>query len=594
MRRSAAAILVISASWLLLGSAYYPKWTKPFSEATISWDVSGYYHYLPGIFIYHDLKRQDWMTYVNDTYLPSPAYDQSFIHAASGQRVNKYAIGQAVMYTPFFLLAHAYAAATGQFPADGYSRPYQVAIWLASLLVSILGLILLRRILLRYFSDATSAWTLLALGLATHWAEYAAIGNGMNHTWLFTLLCGIILFTIRFYERADWPSAVGLGLLTGLAVLTRPTEITWILVPLLWGITSLRDRLHTLAAEWTKILAAVLIAAALLSLQPIYWKYATGEWIVYTYGDQGFRWLHPKVGHGLWGVKIGWWTYTPIMLLAMWGWRALSRRHPAVFWAILSTTVLAVYITICWSHFEMGGGLGQRNLIQAYPLFAFPLAAAIEGLTARRIGYLAWTGLFAANLYLNAWWIHQAHRGGFFQAGQMTWPYFFRIIGRPLPDGDYLKLLDTDEYFDGTPLQAERVFSASFDSDTSSITVPLPGGGRALILDKTRQTYGPIDLPMQPGAAPWMRLEADVNVATREWEVWKFTQWIVQFHRGQEVVKTKLIRLQRLLPEEHMTRHICFDVRIPAEGFDRCTMTLWHAGSEGTLVVDNLQASRFH
>ena len=591
--KSTHALLLVALAWLLLGSLYYPKWAKPWSEAAISWDVSGYYHYLPGIFIYHDLKRQDWMTYVNETYLPSPAYDQSFVHEGSGNRVNKYAIGQAVMYTPFFLVAHAYAKVTGQYPADGYSRPYQVAIWFGSLLVSILGLVLLRRILLRYFSDGTVAWTLLALGLATHWAEYAAIGNGMNHTWLFTVLCGIILCTIRFYKRKDWPSALGLGLLIGLAVLTRPTEIIWALVPLLWGMTAIGERLSWLAGQWQKVAVAVVIAAGIISIQPLYWHYVSGDWIVYSYGDQGFNWLKPKIWRGLMGVNIGWWTYTPLMLFAMFGWRGLRRRHPGVFWSTLIPSVLAVYITLSWSHFEQGGGLGQRNLIQVYPLLAFPLAAAIEGLTTLRFGRWVWIGFFLANVYYNAWWIHQAHKGGFFRAGQMTTPYFLRVAGRPHPEEDYVKLLDTREYFDGTPAHADLIHEETFDADTTSATAPMPGGSRALILDKGRQSFGPVDLPVKPGESPWIRLEADFTVTAREWDTWKFTQWIVQFHRGPDVVKTNLIRVQRLLPEDHVTQHIFFDVKVPAEGFDRCTMTFWHADSQGVLAVDNIKVSRF-
>ena len=44
---------------LLAGGAffYYPKWEQSGTEATISWDVAGYYLYLPAVFIYGDLKH---------------------------------------------------------------------------------------------------------------------------------------------------------------------------------------------------------------------------------------------------------------------------------------------------------------------------------------------------------------------------------------------------------------------------------------------------------------------------------------------------------------------------------------------------------
>ena len=103
--KSSTSIIIIALVWAYLGFSYYPKWEKPWSEATISWDVSGYYHYLPAIFIYHDIKQQNWMNDINSKYLPSPAYDQAFGHHDSGNKVNKYAIGQAVLYSPFFFAA---------------------------------------------------------------------------------------------------------------------------------------------------------------------------------------------------------------------------------------------------------------------------------------------------------------------------------------------------------------------------------------------------------------------------------------------------------------------------------------------------------
>ncbi len=591
--KSAHALILVAIIWFLLGAVYYPKWTKPWSEATISWDVSGYYHYLPAVFICHDLRTQSWMQGINEKYLPSPAYDQAFDHAPSGHKVNKYAIGQAVLYTPFFLLGHAYAVLSGSYPADGYSRPYQLAIWIGSLLASLLGLWYLRRILLQYFGDKVVMWTLLALGLGTHWMEYAAISNGMNHTWLFTLLCLLILSTIRFYKRGDWTSALGIGTSLGLAILTRPTEIVWVLVPLLWGVTSVRERATFLKQHLSQTLVAIGICAAIMSLQVIYWKYAAGEWIVYSYGDQGFNWLHPKIWRGLMGVNIGWWIYTPLMLVAIAGWPGLYRKHRSVFWPAVLTTTLAIYITLSWAHFESGGGLGQRNLIQIYPLMAFPLAMSIEQLIRTAFGKIFWLVVFVLNVYYNGWWMHQAHNGGFFQAGQMTTPYFYHVVGRLHPDRDLFKLLDTREYYQGIPRDPKVIWQIDVEQDTQFCHTPWPAGGTAVCLTAENQFIGPISLPLNAECNPWLRVEADFMVMTREWDVWKYAQWIVQFYRGDQAIKTNLIRVQRLVTQEQLATHVFFDVRIPDQPYDRCTMTLWNGGSAQTLLVDQLKVSCF-
>lgn len=591
--KSIHAVILIAIIWIILGAVYYPKWNKPYSEATISWDVSGYYHYLPAIFIYKDIKSQAYMKEINKKYLPSPAYDQAFDHSHSGNKVNKYAIGQAVLFSPFFFIAHAWAILTHSSSSDGYSKPYQIAIWLGSILFSILGLILLRKILLHYFDDSIVMWTLLALGLGTHWMEYAAISNGMNHTWLFTLLCAMILFTIRFYKKADWTSAVGIGFSLGLAVLTRPTEIILVLIPILWGIGSIKDRFTFLASGWLKIFVAIIICGLIMSIQLIYWKYAAEEWIVYSYGGQGFNWFNPNIWRGLMGAKIGWWLYTPIMLLTMFGWYGLCKSRPSIFWPTFVTGILAIYITLSWGHWEEGGGLGQRNLIQAYPLFAFPLATVISWFCSKPPGKWIWIIILIANMYYTGWWVHQAHKGGFFHPGQMNTPYFYSVAGRLFPDRDMFKLLDTREYYKGTPKAERVIFSEDFELDSLACEIFLADTTKSACLNGEAQYLGPYLISLDNTCQAWIRLEGDFTIQTREWDSWKFTQWIVHFFKGEETIKTNFIKLQRLLPADQLPVHLFFDVRIPDVDFDKCTMTFWNAGSSNTIMIDNLQVSCF-
>lgn len=82
-------------------------------------------------------------------------------------------------------------------------------------------------------------------------------------------------------------------------------------------------------------------------------------------------------------------------------------------------------------------------------------------------------------------------------------------------------------------------------------------------------------------------------IQTHEWDVWKYAQWIVQFYQGETVIKTNLIRVQRLLPVDQVATHVFFDVRLPDAPYDRCTMTLWNGGSTQTLLMDNLKVGCF-
>ena len=49
---------------------YYPKWQQDRSEASIGWDVSGYYWYLPAFFIYDDPYQLSFANDVREKYHP--------------------------------------------------------------------------------------------------------------------------------------------------------------------------------------------------------------------------------------------------------------------------------------------------------------------------------------------------------------------------------------------------------------------------------------------------------------------------------------------------------------------------------------------
>ncbi|MBK8652918.1 MAG: glycosyltransferase family 39 protein [Haliscomenobacter sp.] len=167
----------------------------------------------------------------------------------NGNYVLKYSCGQAILFSPFFFLAHCYAKLNDTFPADGFSVPSQFMISMGCLLMAFLGMWVLRRILLRYFSDSSVAVSLILLVLGTNYFEYGTLGSALTHSNLFTLYALLILLTIRFYEKPTYWKAVGIGGLVGLAALVRPTEILSALIPLLWGLTpnfrsSLADKME--------------------------------------------------------------------------------------------------------------------------------------------------------------------------------------------------------------------------------------------------------------------------------------------------------------------------------------------------------------
>jgi hypothetical protein len=72
--------LLLCSCWILIvGLFYYPKWEQGGTEATLSWDVSGYYFYLPSALIYHDLGKQQFKDSLLAKYNPASSPYQSYL-----------------------------------------------------------------------------------------------------------------------------------------------------------------------------------------------------------------------------------------------------------------------------------------------------------------------------------------------------------------------------------------------------------------------------------------------------------------------------------------------------------------------------------
>ena len=105
----------------------------------ISWDVFGYYLYLPAKFIHHDLGIRNfaWVQEILNTYHPTVGFYQAYPGPA-GDYVLKYPMGMAIMYSPFYFCGQVLAHLTGYSP-DGFTLPYQLSIACGGLVYTVIG-----------------------------------------------------------------------------------------------------------------------------------------------------------------------------------------------------------------------------------------------------------------------------------------------------------------------------------------------------------------------------------------------------------------------------------------------------------------------
>lgn len=575
---------------------YYPKWKHAGTEATISYDVSGYYLYLPSIFIYHDIHQFNFYGHIHDTYHPTQASEPG-IKLPDRTYTMKYPIGASIFYAPFFFIGHAVALA-GSYPADGYSMPYQFFISIGCLFYAFLGLWFLRKILLKFFSDITVAITLFLLVAATNLLNYTAIDYALTHNLLFALYSLIIYTTIRFYEKRNRPKAFILGLLCGLATITRPTDIISVLIPILWGISNLREmkeRIRYFLKNFKLTFLFIAGAVILGSVQIIYWKISTGHFLFYSYEDQGFSWLHPHLSKGLFSYKKGWLVYTPFFILLIPGFIYLYRSHRNLFYCAFIFTVLNIYIAFSWDIWWYGGSLGQRSMVQSYAILSLPIAAFINRILHSKLIYKVMTALLLLSfLSYNVILTLQAHgKYGVLDTDNTNRTYFWVSFLKLKIDQDDKKYLDTNERFKGIRKNVQQIYFNNIENDLLHIdTTSVIGGKKSLFVNAEEQQTQPYAIPLPEVNAKWLKVSADFYFPQKEWDVWKSAQFIIQFKEGEEIVKTKFIRVPRIM-NSYEVKNLWFDVKIPPVDFNNIQIFLWNAGSDKSVFMDNIKVESF-
>ncbi|MFZ1694087.1 MAG: hypothetical protein WAT74_12880 [Flavobacteriales bacterium] len=439
MQRSRSLLTV----WALCALLFALRWVQP-STRTLTWDVFGYYLYLPAVVIHNDagLRDRAWLDEVMGTYDPSTTLYQ-LVDGPDGSRVIKYSSGMAVAYAPWFFAAHLLAAPLG-FPADGFSAPYQIAITYGMLVWLLVGLFLFRRVLLHFFSDGWTAALLVLVVLGTNFLHLAALdGTLLTHPFLFTLYAGLLLATIRWHEKPSWQAAIALGATAGWITLVRPNEGVCVLLPMLWANREgLIAKWRLVRAHLTHVILAAIAVVVMASPQLLYWKSVTGEWLFYSYINpgEGFDFSTPYTWDYLFSFRKGWFVYTPLALLMVGGLLVLWQRARNLFWPIAALFAINLYITSSWTcWWYAGGSFSARSMMPMYAVLALPLGFLLkEAVTGRwRKPAFALLGFVVAlNLFQTWQW-----SANIISKDRMTGAYYASIFGKTSPPANAEELL---------------------------------------------------------------------------------------------------------------------------------------------------------
>jgi hypothetical protein len=407
------------------------KWTK---NQIFTYDVFGYHNYLPALFKYHDIDQYKFLDTIESVYQPTGGeYKKYGLHPveATGKLCNQYPIGVAIFQLPGYLLADVAAKHSNQFPADGYSQPYQHATVISTLIFSVLGLFILALFLSSYVNVWITHVVILCIGFGTNFFHYAGLESGLSHAYLFFLYASIIYLSKRWYEKPSFLHSSLIGLVIGLATITRPLDFLMVLIPLLWP-TANRFTLWKL--NRVKLLVSVLCFLIAISPQLWYWHEVTGRWIYYSYSSVDyFEFNRFRLIHGLFSYRKGWLIYTPLVLVGFWGLYKMYHQSSLRGYAFMTLAffVPMLYLVFSWHNWYYGWSYGCRALVQTLPLFALPLGLLLQQIFSSKkwIQQIAYSTLLIWLIFLNLFQSWQFNNGlihGTLMNEKTYWRVFLR------------------------------------------------------------------------------------------------------------------------------------------------------------------------
>ena len=391
-------------------------------------DKAGYYVYLPAAikFNFNSAKFPD--------SIDTKTGDGFTLDESNGRVLTKYTYGVALMQLPFFCLADLFAKPLN-FENNGFSPIYHWSVNIASVFYLILGLIFLFKFLNYQFDKQSSLLTIITIFLATNLYYYSIDETGMSHIYSFSLFSMFLYFlrTTNYLQNDGIWKSLTFGLLIGLIILIRPTNVLFISTFLFLDINDQSDIFLRIKRLFhPKRLIPVILGVSIIVLpQLLYWNYASGTLLNYSYGNEGFNWINPKLLNTWFSPNNGLLLYTPFYLLviAFLFLMIKNKKGNGFYLMILFLTIS--YTFSSWWSWSFGCAFGARSFVEYLSVFSIPVAYVffrIRKLSAIKLVSLVTLVivLIAFNLKLT-----YSYDGCFYGKNAWDWNWYIELVKSP-------------------------------------------------------------------------------------------------------------------------------------------------------------------
>lgn len=362
------SILLFLILWLLFSFLAINRHSKSklFSYQSEFWaDKAGYLVYLPMTFHFH------W----KNGAMPDSVAQKSGngFSVQDGKVISKYPIGTALMVAPFYFTAYLFDDSgeenLGLGAAERYSMNIAAAFWLC------IGLFCLFGALNFYFDTKSSIFAIVATVLGTNLFYYSVFEGTMSHVYSFSLFSMLwnVVEKLKRNSHAK-PYLIGFVVVSALIFIVRPINVLFIPIIVFFVFNGDFNGLKNLirGINVPSILVLVVLLLLLIFPQMMYWKYASGSWLHYAYGNESFSNLfQPKINRVLFSTNNGLLVYNPIWLIVF-GFVAYKIWTKSRVYSYIGI-IFFVMILICstWHIPTFGCSYGQRNFVDISCFFAF-------------------------------------------------------------------------------------------------------------------------------------------------------------------------------------------------------------------------------
>lgn len=167
------------------------------------------------------------------------------------------------------------------------------------------------------FGKVISLTAIILVILSTNLWYYTIYDQSVTHIYNFFLINAIIYLLLRIQILGLTTfRAIMVSFIFCLLLIVRPTGIlSVLLVPVFIDLRTFRTQIIGSQKYKRSLIAGITVGMSIILLPIFLWKLQADQWIVYSYGDEGFDFSNPQFFNFLFSYAKGWYLYSPILLI---------------------------------------------------------------------------------------------------------------------------------------------------------------------------------------------------------------------------------------------------------------------------------------